>query len=177
MKKLIASVVFATFFSSALAYDCQYLHDEIQELKSELNSTYVDRYSQYSVDNYNRKIHRINQLANQFNAYCVNRPRQSRSLGLTPQDSESLMRSSTEAMEASNRAMDAANRELNSLLYPNLKEMNGVETSLVEHSEALAKFQRQQEILRQNALRNQIELERLKLERQRLELEKKKMKR
>lgn len=111
----------AIVFNSALAYDCQDLYDEIQELKDDLNSTYVDQYSQHSVDNYNQKIYHLNELADQFNTYCVNQ-QQSSSLGLTPDDSLKIM-NSVQTADANAEAMaQSAEKELNSLLNPNPQE-------------------------------------------------------
>ncbi len=56
---------------------CVKVYNESEWLNQELDSTYVDRYSQSEVNAYNRKVNKVNAMKNWFNANCAGK--QSRS--------------------------------------------------------------------------------------------------
>lgn len=56
---------------------CVDRYNQAEWLSEEINNTYVDQYSQASVNNYNAKVHQYRQLENWFNQNCAGK--QSRS--------------------------------------------------------------------------------------------------
>ena len=56
---------------------CVILYNDAKRLKTDLNSMYVDNYSQASVDKYNHKVSRHSQMINQFNRDCAGKQSES----------------------------------------------------------------------------------------------------
>jgi hypothetical protein len=56
---------------------CVILYNDAKDLKREMTSMYVDRYSQTSVNTYNNKVNRHSQMINQFNRDCAGKQSES----------------------------------------------------------------------------------------------------
>lgn len=63
--------------SDELMEQCVEIYNQAEWLEEELNNTYVDQYSQASVNHYNSKVNQLRQLSNWFNQNCAGK--QSRS--------------------------------------------------------------------------------------------------
>lgn len=57
--------------SDEMMEQCVKVYNQSQWLSEELNGTYVDSYSQYSVNDYNEKANRVNSMINWFNINCA----------------------------------------------------------------------------------------------------------
>ncbi len=56
---------------------CVKLYNEAEWLNGEMSSTYIDRYSQASVDSYNNKVSQHTQMINNFNRNCAGKQSES----------------------------------------------------------------------------------------------------
>ena len=56
---------------------CVILYNDAKNLKVDINSMYVDNYSQTSVNKYNHKVNRHSQMTNQFNQDCAGKQSES----------------------------------------------------------------------------------------------------
>ena len=63
--------------SDAMMEKCVKVYNEAKWLQNELRSSSVDQFSQSSVDNYNKKVNKLNQMTQWFNQECAGK--QSRS--------------------------------------------------------------------------------------------------
>lgn len=56
---------------------CVKLYNEAKWLNTEISNTYVDQYSQASVDAYNKKVNRHSRMINTFNRNCAGKQSES----------------------------------------------------------------------------------------------------
>ena len=59
------------YISDQAMEKCVKLYNHAKWLKDEIDSIYVDRYSQSSVNNYNNKVNNHSNMINQFNSNCA----------------------------------------------------------------------------------------------------------
>lgn len=63
--------------SDAEMENCVKIYNEAKWLAQDIDTTTVDRYSQYSVDSYNQKVQKHSQMINYFNRNCAGKQSQS----------------------------------------------------------------------------------------------------
>jgi len=65
------------YISDEAMEQCVILYNKAKDLGQELRTMYVDRYSQSSIDAYNRKVDLHSQMTNQFNRECAGKQSES----------------------------------------------------------------------------------------------------
>ena len=65
------------YISDEAMEQCVILYNKAKDLGQELRTMYVDRYSQSSIDAYNRKVDLHTQMTTQFNSQCAGKQSES----------------------------------------------------------------------------------------------------